>query len=42
MELDLSHPDRAMDDAFIESFNGRFWQGNLNENWFLCLEDAKE
>ncbi len=28
--------------AFIESFNGRFRDECLNENWFLDLDDARE
>ena len=51
--LDSSNPDfppkssqfgtpRPTDNAFIESFNGRFRQECLNENWFLSLEDAEE
>ena len=30
------------DNAFIESFNGRFRQECLTENWFLSLEDARD
>ena len=41
-ELDFSRPGKPTDNAFIESFNGRFRQECLNENWFLSLEDAKE
>ena len=42
MELDFSRPGKPTDNAFIESFNGRFSQECLNENWFLSLEDARE
>ena len=42
VELDFSRPGKPTDNAFIESFNGRFRQGCLNENWFLSLEDAVE
>ena len=31
-----------MENAFIESFNGRFRDECLNENWFLSLQDARE
>ena len=42
VELDFSCPGKPTDNAFIESFNGRFRQECLNENWFLSLEDAEE
>jgi len=42
VELDFSRLDKPTDNAYIESFNGRFWQECLNENWFLSLEDARE
>ena len=42
VELDFSRPGKPTDNAFIESFNGRFRQERLNENWFLYLEDARE
>lgn len=42
VELDFSRPGKPTDNAFIESFNGRFRQECLNENWFLSLKDAVE
>ena len=42
VELDFSRPGKPTDNAFIESFNGRFRRECLNENWFLSLEDAEE
>jgi len=42
VELDFIRPGKPTDNAFIESFNGRFRQECLNENWFLSLEDARE
>jgi putative transposase len=39
--LDFSKPATPTDNAFIESFNGRFRQECLNLHWFLCLEDAR-
>jgi len=42
VELDFSRPGKPTDNAFIEAFNGRLREECLNENWFLCLEDAKE
>ena len=41
IELDFSRPGKPTDNAFIESFNGRLREECLNENWFLCLEDAR-
>ena len=42
VKLDFSRPGKPTDNAFIESFNGRFRQECLNENWFLSLEDARD
>ena len=39
--LDFSRPGKPTDNAFIESFNGKFRQECLNSDWFLSLEDAK-
>ena len=33
---------KPTDNAYIESFNGRFRQECLNQHWFLSLEDARE
>ena len=41
VKLDFSRRGKPSDNAFIESFNGRFRQECLNENWFLSLEDAR-
>lgn len=40
--LDFSRPGKPTDDAFIESFNGKFRAECLNAYWFLSLEDAHE
>jgi len=40
--LDFSRPGKPADNAYIESFNGRFRQECLNEHWFLSLDDARE
>lgn len=40
--LDFSRPGKPTDNAFIESFNGKFRQECLNSNWFLSLEDARD
>ena len=34
-------PGRPVENCFIESFNGRFRDECLNENWFLDMKDAK-
>jgi putative transposase len=31
-----------VENAFIESFNGKFRDECLNEHWFLDLQDARE
>ncbi len=41
VRLDFSRPGKPTDNAFIESFNGRFRQECLNQHWFLSLEDAE-
>ena len=35
-------PGKPMQNGFIESFNGRFWDECLNLNWFNSLHDARE
>jgi putative transposase len=39
--LDFSRPGTPTDNAFVESFNGRFRDERLNTHWFLSLDDAK-
>ena len=39
--LDFSRPGKPTDDAFIESFNGKFRAECLNEHWFMTLDDAR-
>jgi putative transposase len=41
VELDFSRPGRPIDNAKIESFNGRLRTECLNAHWFLSLTDAK-
>lgn len=38
--LDFSRPGKPTDNAFIESFNGKFRAECLNAHWFLSLTDA--
>lgn len=40
--LDFSRPGKPTDNAFIESFNGKFRAECLNAHWFLGLDDARE
>lgn len=41
VKLEFSRPGKPTDNAFIESFNGRFREECLNQNWFLSLEDVQ-
>lgn len=38
--LDFIQPGKPMQNAFIESFNGKFRDECLNENWFVELKEA--
>jgi len=40
--LHFSRPGKPVDNAFIESFNGRLRDECLNVNWFYGLEQARE
>ena len=39
--LDFIQPGKPTQNAHVESFNGRFREECLNENWFLDLSDAQ-
>lgn len=41
IRLDFIRPGRPQENGYIESFNGKFRDECLNENWFLSLEDAR-
>jgi len=41
VKLDFIRPGKPVENAFIESFNGKFRDECLNENWFLSLDDAR-
>ena len=41
VELKFSRPGKHTDNAFIESFNGRFRQECLNQHWFISFEEAE-
>lgn len=40
--LDFSRPGKPTDNAYIESFNGRFREECLNTHWFLSLAEARD
>lgn len=42
VKLDFIRPAKPIENAFIESFNGKFRDECLNEHWFLDLRDARE
>jgi putative transposase len=42
VKLAFIRPGKPVENAFIESFNGKFRDECLNENWFVSLDDAKE
>ncbi|MEO1398632.1 MAG: IS3 family transposase, partial [Pseudomonadota bacterium] len=39
--LDFSRPGNPTDNAFIESFDGKFRTDCLNTHWFMSLDDAR-
>jgi putative transposase len=39
--LDFSRPGKPTDNAFIESFNGKFRAECLSAHWFMSLDDAR-
>ena len=40
--LDFSRPGKPTDNAYIESFNGKFRVECLNQHWFLTLDDTRQ
>jgi putative transposase len=42
VKLSFIRPGRPMENAYIESFNGRFRDECLNTNWFINLKHARE
>ena len=42
IHIEYIRPGTPTDNAFIESFNGRFRDECLNEHWFLTLRYAQE
>ncbi len=41
VRLQFIRPGKPVENAFVESFNGRFRDECLNEQWFLGLADAR-
>jgi putative transposase len=41
VKLTFIRPGKPVENAYIESFNGRFRDECLNENWFLTVEHAR-
>ena len=41
VKLDFIRPGKPVENAYIESFNGRFRDECLNENQFVSLQDAR-
>lgn len=39
--LDFSRAGKPTDNAFIESFNGKFRNECLNQNWFMSMSEAR-
>lgn len=42
VKLSFIAPGKPTQNAFIESFNGKFREGCLNENWFDTMDEARE
>ena len=41
VKLHFIQPGKPMQNAFVESFNGTFRDGCLNQHWFKDLADAR-
>ena len=41
VRLHFIQPGKPTQNCFVESFNGKFRDECLNENWFTSMEDAK-
>jgi putative transposase len=42
VELAFIRPGKPIENAFVESFNGRFRDECLNQHWFVSLPDAQQ
>lgn len=41
VKLDFIQPGKPTQNAFVESFSGRFREGLLNQHWFRPLQHAR-
>jgi putative transposase len=41
LQLHFMQPGKPVQNAFMESFNGKFRDECLNEHWFLTLQEAQ-
>jgi putative transposase len=41
VKLHFIRPAKPVENAYVESFNGKFRDECLNEHWFLDLDDAR-
>jgi putative transposase len=41
VKLDFSRPGKPIDNAYIESFNGRCREEYLNQHWFASIDEAR-
>ena len=42
VKLNFIRPGKPVENAYVESFNGRFRDECLNEHWFLSMAHARE
>ena len=42
VQLEFSRPGKPTDNAFAESFNGRFRDECLDQHWFASLEEVRQ
>ena len=42
IKLHFVQPGQPTQNAFVESFKGKFWEYCLNVHWFTSLADSKE
>jgi putative transposase len=42
VQLEFSRPGKPTDNAFVESFNGRFRDECLNQHWFTSLKEVRQ
>ncbi len=42
VKLQFIQPGKPVQNAYVESFNGKFRDECLNENWFISLQDARD